>query len=399
VGSSRTLDPEQLRAWAHQVGFDDCGVAPVALPDHTSTLQAWLAAGYAGSMQWIERTADVRLDLSRRFEWARSVIVVLRAYRRPPGRALPGLTHYVASYAQGQDYHDVLPPRLEALAARLRAIAPSMRAQVYVDTGPVLERQLAVEAGLGWAANNTLLLHPVHGSRFFLGVLVTDLDLAPTPAHTGSCGTCHACQPACPTGAFVQPAVLDARRCISYLTIEHRGPIPRDLRRAMGQWLFGCDLCQTCCPFEIGASREGDTAFEVGEAISSIDLAGLLGLDEAEFRRRFRRTPLWRPRREGLLRNALIVAANGEHRSCIDPAHALLADASPVLREAASWCLARLDGAPSAAAITAALAVEVEGWVADAMREDLARIASGSRVDHGRIPRTGEPLASERAND
>ncbi len=365
-------DPAQVLDRARAAGFDAAGIAPVSVPEHEEPLRAWLAAGHHGGMEWMTRNTEVRVDLRTRFSWARSAIVVLRSYRVDPGRS--GLARFVSSYAQGVDYHDVLLERLHDLEAALRADDPGLRSHAYVDTGPVLERQLAEAAGLGWTANNTLLLHPQHGSRFFLGVLITDLPLEPTPAKSGSCGTCRACQPACPTGAFVRPGVLDARRCISYLTIEHRGPIPRALRPAMGQWLFGCDLCQTCCPFEIGASDAGDPAFEGSEALLEVSLSSLLRLDDAEFRARFRRTPLWRPRRRGLLRNALIVAANGEHFDCVPAAVDLLGDAEPVLREAASWMLATLGVEDARPAIATARGCEDEEWVVAGMDEDLGRL-------------------------
>ena len=380
-----SLDVRTVRRSARAVGFDDAGIAPVAVPEEGPRLREWLEAGRAGSMRWLTRNTEVRLDLRERFPWARSVIMVARSYRDPGAVPLDGgLARFVSSYARGADYHDVLLPRLEALAARLREVAGALRHHAYVDTGPVLERQLAAAAGLGWTANNTLLLHPRHGSRFFLGTLVTDLDLAPTPEPLGSCGSCRACQPACPTGAFVQPGVLDARRCISYLTIEHRGPIDRELRPAMGQWLFGCDLCQTCCPFEIGAHGESEAAFAAGEALTELGLAELLELDEEGFRARFRRTPLWRPRREGLLRNALIVAANGEHAECLAPARALLDDPSAVLRDAAGWCVARLGGAAEVETLRRAHEAETEEWVRAGLAADLAHLrAVTGAVDTG----------------
>lgn len=366
----RAIDRAWLERRARAHGFDAAGIAPVHLPEEAPRLQAWLEAGYAGSMGWLERDPDVRIDLRRRFPWARSVLVVMRRYA-PDHVPATGLAPYVASYALGDDYHDVLLPRLEALGAELG----EGRAHAYVDTGPALERRLAVAAGLGWTGHNTLLLDARRGSRTFLGVLVSELELEPTPQRAGSCGSCTACQTACPTDAFVQPGVLDARRCISYLTIEFRGMIPRPLRPAMGQWLFGCDLCQTCCPFEVRSRARGDPAFRVGDALD-LDLAGLLGLDEDAFRARFRRTPLWRPRRAGLLRNAVIVVANGEHRDALGAVRALLTDESPVLREVASWCVARLRDTGARDALASAAARETDEAVAALMREDLRALAS-----------------------
>ena len=366
------IDAARIRSLALDAGFDDAGVAPVSLPQHEDSLRAWIDAGHHATMQWLARNTEVRVDLRSRFPWAKSVVVVLCSYRPRAGEALDGLAPFVASYARGVDYHDVLLERLHGLRESLAMEVGALQSHAYVDTGPVLERQMAVAAGLGWQGNNTLLLSPRHGSRFFLGVLVTDLELPPTPSSVGSCGTCRACQPACPTGAFVSPGVLDAGRCISYLTIEHRGPIPRSLRPAMGQWLFGCDLCQTCCPFEVGASASGDPVFRADDAVSGITLSSLLRLDEEQFRARFRTTPLWRPRRVGLLRNALIVAGNGERFECVPAALELLRDDEPVLREAASWMLARLGVGEAVEALRWALAVEDVDWVVEAMREDAA---------------------------
>ena len=364
----RTVDRAWLNERARAHGFDEAGIAPVALPSETEHLNSWLAAGYAGSMSWLERNPEVRIDLRERFPWAKSVVVVMRRYA---GRsvALSGLAPFVASYARGADYHDVLLPRLKDLAGDLG----EGRSHAYVDTGPALERRLAAAAGLGWTGHNSLLLNSGLGSRTFLGVVVSEIDFEPTASLTGSCGSCTACQTACPTGAFVQPGVLDARRCISYLTIEFRGVIPRELRPAMGQWLFGCDLCQTCCPFEVGCDVEGEAEFSSAVELD-LSLAELLRLDEDSFRARFRSTPLWRPRRVGLLRNAVIVVANGEHVEVLPEVRDLLGDPSPVLREVASWCLGRMGDGGSRVDLERAEECETDSTVLEMMRLDLARV-------------------------
>ena len=361
----RTVDRAWLNERARTHGFDEAGIAPVALPSETEHLNEWLAAGYAGSMSWLERNPEVRIDLRERFPWANSVVVVMRRYGS--GAVAPsGLAQFVASYARGADYHDVLLPRLKDLAADLG----EGRSHAYVDTGPALERRLAAAAGLGWTGHNSLLLNSRLGSRTFLGVVISELEFAPTGPASGSCGSCTACQTACPTAAFVQPGVLDARRCISYLTIEFRGVIPRELRPAMGQWLFGCDLCQTCCPFEVGSEAEGEFTFSTGDGLDS-SLVELLRLDEGEFRAGYRATPLWRPRRVGLLRNAVIVVANGEHLDALSAVRELLGDPSPVLREVASWCLGRIGDGESRSAMERVLECETDPWVAEMLRGDL----------------------------
>lgn len=327
-------------------------------------------------MSWLERDPEVRIDLRERFAWARSVIVVMKRYG---GGVVPdqGLAPFVASYAWGEDYHDILLPSLQELAASLG----EGQSHCYVDTGPALERRLAAAAGLGWTGHNTLLLNAHSGSRTFLGVIVSELDLVPTPERNGSCGSCNACQTACPTGAFVQPGVLDARRCISYLTIEFRGVIPRELRPAMGQWLFGCDLCQTCCPFEM--NQRDESAPAIAEFLG-LDLVELLRLDEAAFRARFRHTPLWRPRRAGLLRNAVIVVANGEHRDALPAVRALLLDDSPVLREVASWCVARLQDREALGLLEQAIAAESDTKLCESMEQDRLALVSGASLTPGR---------------
>lgn len=315
-------------------------------------------------MAWLERDPEVRIDLRERFPWARSVVVVVKRYGAPPAD-LHGLAPFMASYALGDDYHDVMLPPLKALAEDLG----EGQSHAYVDTGPALERKLAAAAGLGWTGKNTLLLNSRRGSRTFLGVIVSELDFEATPQRNGSCGTCTACQTACPTDAFVEPGVLDARKCISYLTIEFRGVIPRELRPAMGQWLFGCDLCQTCCPFEMNAP-ESNGDWYTPDALD-MSLADLLALDTDEFRARFRHTPLWRPRREGLLRNAVIVVANGEHVGALPAVRRLLEDTSPILVEVASWCLMRLRDTPSIPLLEQVFARELPPAIQEHIRADL----------------------------
>jgi epoxyqueuosine reductase len=315
-------------------------------------------------MAWLARDPEVRIDLRERFPWARSIVVVLRRYGAH--RSDRGLAPFVASYALGADYHDVMLPNLKEFATKLG----EGRSHTYVDTGPALERRLAAAAGLGWTGHNTLLLNARNGSRTFLGVVVSEIEFEPTPSRNASCGTCTACQTACPTEAFVRPGVLDARRCISYLTIEFRGMIPRELRPAMGQWLFGCDLCQTCCPFEMNSRAGSSPEFSPTDSLD-LNLKELLQMDDDEFRSRFRRTPLWRPRREGLLRNAVIVVTNGEHLDALPAVTALLNDDSAVLREVASWCIGRIGGVDARRTLTRALERETDPAVAELMRFDV----------------------------
>ncbi|MCL6639797.1 MAG: tRNA epoxyqueuosine(34) reductase QueG, partial [Candidatus Rokubacteria bacterium] len=214
------------------------------------------------------------------------------------------------------------------------------RSRAAVDTSALLERDLAARAGLGWIGKNTNLIAPDLGSYVFIGIVLTTAELPPDAPHADRCGSCRACLDACPTGAFVEPYVLDARRCISYLTIEHRGPVPAAQRATIGEWLFGCDVCQEVCPWNRRAPAAGDAA--LGEPSPAPEPADLLGLDEAAFRARYRRTALWRARRSGLLRNAALVMANRGERSAIAALEQAAGDADPTVREAAAWALERL---------------------------------------------------------
>ena len=251
----------------------------------------------------------------------------------------------VAKYARGSaDYHDLLKQRLKQLARFLHEERPGCRTRPVVDTAPLLERDFARRAGLGWFGKNTMLINRRMGSWLFLGALLTDVELEPDAPHeTSHCGTCTRCLDACPTDAFVEPYVLDARRCISYLTIELRDqPIPESLRDAMGNWVFGCDVCQDVCPWNRKAPRSNEPAFAPTADLISADLNWLLSLSDDEFRSRFRGTPLERPGRSGVLRNAAIAAGNSEDRGYLPALATAANDSCDLIRDAATWAISRL---------------------------------------------------------
>jgi len=355
---------ERVRAAARALGFDAVGIAPAEAPPHAEFLHEWLARGHAGEMGWLARRAEVRADPRRVLPGARSVVAVALVYD-DPGRGSStseargaseaaaargaGARGRVARYAGGADYHDVLGRRLRSLAREIQALAPGTRTRSYVDTGPVLERPLAARAGLGWIGKNTLLIHPRLGSYLFLGVVLTDLALAADRPEPDHCGSCRACLDACPTGAFPEPYVLDATRCLSYTTIELRGAIPEPLRAPQTDWVFGCDVCQDVCPWNTRARRSvpapdsaprGELAARAPWPAPS--LAALLALDESGFREAARGTALRRTKWRGLLRNALVAAGNSGDRSLV-PALRRHADGpDPLLAEHARWALARL---------------------------------------------------------
>ena len=336
-----------LKDEAVRLGFDAVTVGPATPPPHGAAFERWLQDGCAGSMGYLERTREDRLDPARLLPGARAVVAVALSYHAPAdpsspgeGQAGPGTGMRVARYAGQADYHDVIRPRLEALARFIDARAgPGVRSRAAIDTSAVLERDLAARAGLGWFGKNTNLLTPSLGSWFFIGIVLTTAEPAFDEAIADRCGTCTACLDACPTAAFTAPYTLDARRCISYLTIEHRGDIDEPLRPLLGAWGFGCDVCQEVCPWNRKAATGRDPAF--------VPLAGpapeaVLALDPTAFRERFRRTALWRARRSGLLRNAAIVLGNRGDAAAEPALRAALDDVDPVVREAAAWALTRL---------------------------------------------------------
>ncbi len=344
---------DDIKKEALRLGFDLAGIAAAGPSAHAPAVRAWLDAGYHGSMAWLAREPERRLDPARAVPGARSVITVGLSYvvADPPADRWADPRHgRVARYAWGPDYHDVLLPMLMELGRFLERVSGRpMVWRAYVDTGPVLERELAARAGLGFVGRNTLLVTPTFGSLLFLGEILTSLELEPDPPlddQAIGCGACRRCLEACPTRAFPAPYTLDSRRCIAYLTIEHRGSIPEDLRPLMKNWIFGCDECQTVCPWVKQFSRPGRTRFlRADPEVAAPRLTDLLVLDAAEFRARFRGTPVLRTKRSGLLRNVCVALGNSGDRSAMPALEKVLTDPEPLIREHAAWALAQLAGA------------------------------------------------------
>ena len=296
---------ESVKALASELGFDLVAVGPAGPPEHGPALRRWVEAGHAATMGYLARRQEERLDPAHVLPGVRSVVCVALNYYQ--GEAVDPSWKPVARYAWGRDYHDVIAPRLDRLAEHLHRAAGA-RSRGYVDTGPVLERDLAARAGLGWIGKNTMLLHPRLGSWFFIGVVLTTAELAHDQPLADRCGSCRACLDACPTGAFVAPYVLDARRCVSYLTIEHRGDIEPERRAGMAGWEFGCDVCQDVCPWNGKAPVATVTEFQPKAPFPGA--AAIAGMDDATLRRRFAGTALLRAKPSGLRRNALIFREN-----------------------------------------------------------------------------------------
>jgi len=317
---------------------------PEAVADRAPHLMRFLADGAHGDMEWLSANAERRGDPKKMWPDVRSIIMLGVNYG-PDENPLAVLQQRqcaaISVYAQGDDYHDVIKKRLKTLARWLIAHAGG-DVKVFVDTAAVMEKPLAVSAGLGWQGKHTNMVSREFGSWLFLGAIFTTLDLPPDAAEADHCGTCSACQDICPTNAFPEPYRLDARRCISYLTIEHKGPIPREFRAAMGNRIYGCDDCLAVCPWNKFAQAGQEAKLAARETLKAPALADLARLDDAAFRALFAKTSIKRTGRDRFVRNVLIAIGNSGDISLAADAERLLEDASPLVRGAAVWALGRL---------------------------------------------------------
>lgn len=356
---------ESIRRKALDLGFTSVGFAPAEPPAHRQAYLEWLRLGRHADMGWMAREDAVRrrLDPTEALPGCRTIVVVSLSYAPPSSDSTGGSRSFsmspvadpggspgdavIARYALGLDYHDVFEPKLEELSDRIRSLGPAVSCKPYVDYGPVLERDHAQRAGLGWIGKNTLLIDPLLGSYLLIGVILTTLELEPdAPFLPDRCGTCTRCIVACPTDAIVSPRELDARRCISWLTIENRGPIPLELRSAIGNRIFGCDICQEVCPWNRDIPAGGARELELGKPIAPAMLQRwaeeLVGLDAERFRARYRGTALARPGRDGLLRNLCVGLGNAGDERAIPVLDRCAADDSELVAEHAGWALSRL---------------------------------------------------------
>ena len=373
---------ELLKTRSAQLGFELCGVCPAVSPPGVSRLDEWLAAGYAGGMQYIESRREAYKHPSHVLEGVRSLLMLGMNYGTVIPKALSPGEGRVSRYAWGSvDYHDLIRDRLHQLADYLRELVPEALTRGVVDTAPLMEREFARLAGLGWIGKHTLLLSKQHGSYFFLAALLTDQELKYDQHHqTDHCGTCTACLDACPTDAFVQPYVLDASRCISYLTIELQESIPVDLREGMGEWVFGCDVCQDVCPWNNSSPITTEPAFQPEAEKNPLHLVELFQLTEEDFRRRYRHTPLWRSHRRGLLRNAAIVLGNQRAESTVDALARGINDEEPLVRGACAWALGRVSVEKALEVLHNRYLIET---VPEVKEEIAAALAESKAVDGG----------------
>jgi epoxyqueuosine reductase len=335
-----------LKAEAKRLGFADCGFAP-ADQNFAPDLDRWLEAGRHGEMEWMEARKDQRASPAGLWPEARSVIALGMSYapaHDPLALAAAAERGRISVYAQGADYHDVIKKALKALA-RWLVTETGCDLKVFVDTAPVMEKPLAASAGLGWQGKHSNLVSRTHGSWLFLGAIMTTLELAADTPHIDHCGSCTACQTACPTDAIPEPYRVDARRCISYLTIEHKGPIPHEFRRAIGSRIYGCDDCLAVCPWNRFASAaQANKAFAGRAELAAPALADLLALDDAAFRQVFSGSPIKRIGRDRMVRNAAIAAGNSGMKSFLPILQGLQQDLSDVVKEAAAWAVAEICG-------------------------------------------------------
>lgn len=347
---SRTELTQSLKSEAQRLGFSLVGVCPAVSPQGYTRFEDWLERGFAGEMEYLGNRKESYRHPQSVLPEVRSVMVVgLNYYTQPVQPAQAGQGR-ISRYAWGaSDYHDLIRSRLKELKNYASSLLDpalnsdqqtGLRIRGVVDTAPLLEREFARMAGLGWFAKNTMLINPQQGSWFFLGALLFNCTLDyDQPFETSHCGTCTACLDICPTDAFPEPGVLDANRCISYLTIEHRSSIPAELRSGMGEWVFGCDLCQEVCPWNRKAPLSPEPAFQPQAGHNPLELRGLFQMTDRQFQIKFGNTPLWRAKRRGLLRNAAIVLGNFPSAENIPCLLVGLADAEPLVRSASSWAL------------------------------------------------------------
>jgi len=364
----------KIKEAAQQEGFSLVGISPVIPPPHESTFAQWLREGLGGEMTYLERTEALRRDPSKLVPWAVSIVSVGINYYKPLPR-IPfrsGPRGWISRYAWGDDYHEVVKKKLADLLARIRQIVPEpLEGKIFVDSGPVLEREFAGVSGIGWIGKNTQLISPRHGSWFFLGELFLSIKLAYDRAIADRCGRCDLCLKACPTGAFIGPYVLDARRCISYLTIELKGAIPQHLRPLIGNHVFGCDICQEVCPYNVKAGTSREAAFAPREGLYAPQLIPFLSLSADEFQRRFAGSPVLRAKRRGFLRNVAVALGNLKSPEAVPALVNALEDEDALVRSHAAWALGQIGSREALQALAQRVAREGDAEVQAEIRQAL----------------------------
>jgi epoxyqueuosine reductase len=375
----------RIKEQAQRLGFELVGISPVKLPPHGESFAEWLRRGFSGELEYMKRTEELRRDPHRLIPWAVSLISVGMNYYTPFSRppALQQPKGWISRYAWGDDYHELIKDRLESLLDHIRRIyhAP-IEGKAFVDSGPVLERDFAGLAGVGWIGKNTHLISPERGSWFFLGELFVSIPLAYDRPIPDRCGKCDLCLKACPTGAFAGPYVLDARRCISYLTIELKGFIPRHLRPLIGNHIFGCDICQEICPYNVKARPTVEKRYAPRKELYTPDLIPLLSLDEEEFRRRFRGSPILRAKRRGLLRNVAVALGNTKNSEAVPALARVLDDRETLVRGHVAWALGQIGSPQAIGALEKRLPVENDPAVRMEIQDAISEARNSTKTDN-----------------
>jgi epoxyqueuosine reductase len=370
-----------IKEAAQRLGFELVGFSPVRLPPHGDSFANWLRRGFSGELAYMTRTEQLRSDPRRLVPWAVSLISVGMNYHTPffPSTLSERPQGWISRYAWGDDYHQLIKNRLDSLLDSIRRIyqAP-VQGKVFVDSGPVLERDFAGLAGVGWIGKNTHLISPERGSWFFLGELFLSIPLAYDQPIRDRCGKCELCLKACPTAAFVGPYLLDARRCISYLTIELKGFIPRHLRPLIRNHIFGCDICQEVCPYNVKAQPTIEAAYAPRKGLHAPDLIPFLSLDEEKFRERFRGSPILRAKRRGFLRNVAVALGNSKSREAVPALIQALDDRESLVRGHVAWALGQIGSTEAIRALEkrrdiendCAIRTEIEDALTEAKKRD-----------------------------
>jgi epoxyqueuosine reductase len=373
----------QIKEAAQRLGFELVGISPVRPAPHEESFAQWLREGLAGNLDYMQRTESLRRDPRELVPWAVSIISVAMNYYSGYSRPVESSESrgWISRYAWGDDYHNVMKGKLEALLESIGQFRDgNIQGKAFVDSGPVLERDFAGIAGLGWIGKNTHLISPKKGSWFFLGELFVDLPLAYDRPIRDRCGRCDLCLKACPTGAFVGPYVLDARRCISYLTIELKDWMPRSLRPLVGNHIFGCDICQEVCPYNVKALPTAEIAFQPRSGLHAPELIAFLSLSEAEFRQRFRASPILRAKRRGFLRNVAVALGNLKALDAVPALIRSLDDEESVVRGHVAWALGQIGAQTALDPLHRRLRAENDADVQEELRQAIG-ILSGDSAD------------------
>ncbi len=391
AASAPRLLSKDVKAIAGRLGFDACGVSRAQhLDEEAGLLESWLSRGYHGTMGWMEQNVEKRVDPRKLVPGARSVIsLVLNYYQGQPARPsqpdrsgdTDAETALFSRYAWGDDYHEIARERMFLMFDELDRVVGGLNGRVFVDSAPIMDKVWAQRSGLGWIGKHTNLISTKMGSWFFLGQIVTDLELEPDGPIPDHCGSCTRCIDACPTDAIVEPYVVDANRCISYLTIEHRSDdIPSDLQPDMKNWVFGCDICQDVCPVNRKAQQSLEPAFRQRHDFAAPALIPLLDLDDEGFRERFRNSPVKRAKRVGLQRNVCVALGNIGDSAAVPALTRALHSGDVVVRSHAAWALGRIQGKQAANALESALEGENSSEVIEEINLALAELNATANV-------------------